>query len=472
MDTLIRGGVIVTDGLEITADLGISEGRISHWGAALDAGPGTEIIEAEGRYLFPGAVEFCAATNALTVEGAPELAQTETGLAALGGVTTLVFPSYPKPGVPMSAWIASQRHLLDPHSFVDFGFHLGVTCWNDEVRRWIRDGEQQGLASIYLDMAEAPDKVDSLEKILWKIAAETGTQQLIVLPLWDALIASACLGHEGDADAGTSGGGAGAGEANKGFASFPGWMEGEVIERLAAIGNACRGRFLLRSAASRSAMEALKRSRESGMQLLAAASMHHLLFSSDTPTEQSRAMLPTCWPPRRGKSDQSMLWFGVDEGICSILTANPGFPAARGAFCPPAESNDFSSLLALLWPLLHTEGVAKNRLALGALVQALTSEPAKLAGLYPAKGSLLIGSDADVVIFNPQLHWRVGGGMPSEHDPELDLDEPAPQGPFVGRPLQGTVEHVFIRGRKTVAFGQMTTDPGRGCFLERRLQLR
>jgi dihydropyrimidinase len=474
MDTLIRGGTIVTDGLEITADLGISKGRVSHWGGQLEASDRTEIIEAEGRYVFPGAIECCAAMNALAPESSPELAQMETGLAALGGVTTLIFPIYPQSGAPLGGWVASQRHAFTPHSFVDFGFHLGLTAWSDEVRRWIREAGQCGLASIFLEVAPPRDAMDCLEKTLWKIAEETGPRQLVLLPLWDALIASACLGDNGNANAGNSAGGAGGAGlgAGRDAGFIPAWMEGEVVERLAAIGNSCASRFLLRSVASRSAVEALKRSRESGMQLLAAASMYHLLFSSDTLPEQSNAMQPACWPPRRGKSDQSMLWFGLDEGICPIVTANPGFSAARGMLPPATEAGDFSSFLALLWPLLHTEGVAKNRLSLGALVQAVTSEPAKLVGLYPQKGSLLIGSDADVVVFNPQVSWRVGGDAPAEQEEELDLDGPAPQGPFAGRLLQGAVEHVFLRGNKIVAFGQMTTDPGNGRFLERRFQLR
>lgn len=471
MDTLIRGGMIVTDGLEIAADLAIRNGRISQWGISLEAGPETEIIEAEGRYVFPGAVEYCAITNALSAEGSPELAQTETGLAALGGVTTLIFPTHPKSGAPLGGWVASQRHAFTPHSFVDFGFHLGVTSWSEEVRRWIREAGQCGLTSIFLDMAEPHDKMDCLENLLWKIAGETGPRQMIVLPLWDTLIASTCMETQTDADSGNSGA-IGSDKAGVNSGAFPGWMEGEVVERLAAIGNACAGRLLLRSVASRSAVEALKRSRESGTHLLAAVSMHHLLFSSDTPQEQSSPLMPACWPPRRGKSDQSMLWFGVDEGICPILTANPGFPTALGKEIPSSEALDFSSFLALLWPLFHTEGVTKNRLALGALVQAATSEPAKIAGLYPQKGSLLIGSDADVVVFNPQMHWRVGGDEEIQSEEDPDLDSPAPRGPFAGRMLQGAVEHVFLRGQKTVAFGQMTTDPGSGRFLQRRFQLR
>lgn len=486
MDLIFRGGTIVTDGLEIQADLGVTNGRVSHIGVDLQGDERTQSLDAQGRYLFPGAVELLAGVRPFAPVGIEERMQWITGLAAVGGVTTLVLPAAPNPGRSVRDLLDSVRPLAEANAYVDFGVHLLVSSRSDQTRAWIREAASVGVASLWIDPAREGNRKEDLASLVWAVLRDSGENLLAIAPLWDSLLdAMGSPAHTPPAG-GPRAPATPAGPSTAGAAAFPPWLETQVVERLAAMTapGTGTGRLLLRSISSRPALEALKSAREEGARLLAAASLVHLVARAEGQTDSPTPDLP-CWPPIHGKNDQSALWFLLEEGLIPLATSATG----AGESIDPANIAGTGShpveTMALLWSLLFTEGVTRSRLSLGGLVQAVSGDPAKLAGLYPTKGSLMIGSDADVVVFNPNIEWRVGGGdaTPVEDDTE-ETDAIGDEGggneggsarrtgPFSGWSLQGAIEHVCLRGRPLLTVHEMVGEPGQGRLLERRLQVK
>ncbi len=476
MDLILRGATIVTDGLEINADLGISQGKIAQIGAALSSGPETVVLDLEGRYLFPGAVEFLSEIDDFASATPEETAPWISGHAALGGVTTIVAPAHIPQGRPIREWAEALSCAVAPYSFVDFGFHLAINHWDEILRRTIRAISSAGISSIWLDpIPLARSNQCGFESLLWHISRELADSALILAPMWDASLADILSKGADRAERSASASSQiDTQPDNETLAlpeHFPAWAEIAAIERTATMARATGARILLRSVSGSQALNIYQQRRESGVRLLVAAGLGHLVARMDTATDgPSMAGASPCWPPVRGKADQGLLWACLDEGIIPVVTASCGFPGSLTGFVRPNGARHPAENMALIWSLLYTEGIARNRLSLAGMVQALSGDAAKLAGLYPAKGSLLIGSDADIVVFNPEMSWSVEAPAPESAEGE----SPAPPQPsaFGGWILQGLVEKVFLRGNLLVDQGQMTSEPGMGRYVERRMQMR
>ncbi len=470
MDLIIRGGTVFTDGLEIQADLGITEGRVTHLGEQLEPGPDCEVVDAEGRYVFPGGVELLGDDEPLSPQTAEECFQWLTGMAALGGVTSVIRPLRPPSGSTVKESLDAITEAGLKGAFVDVGFHLAVSDGDPEtLGSRIREASQAGIASVWV----TPDWPEGsgggpFESRLAKVMREVGDTVLILVPAWDSSIPS--LDRRGPSTDSKS--------LRPEKMEFPVWLEAQMLQRLGAVARAAGGRVLLRSISGRSALEIFKRGREEGDRLLAAASIAHLAGQIETAQQGDSGVGLPCWPPLRAKSDQAYLWFLLEEGLIPLVTSNVGLPVSNAGDSGGGPGTHPASAIALLWSVLFTEGVLKNRLSLATLVQSMAGDPAKLAGIYPRKGSLLIGSDADLVLFNPETAWSVGeplaGGERGEaadgnsSDPAANAMPPAP---FQGTSLQGAVERVFLRGREIVRDSAVVGQPGTGSYLERRLQI-
>ncbi len=468
MDLLFQGGALLSDGLEMQVDVGVTHGKISHIGTSLAPDSDTEVIPAAGLYLLPGAVELLLELDDITDDAAEERMPWVTGMAAMGGVTSLALATqFPAQGA-LGDWVLARGASLAPHSYCDFLFHARVSSWSEEIRRQLRALAPAGQPSVWV----APLEGSPLrhEALLWNVARETGDLALVIAPLWESELIRALGGAPSEPPTGAKA------EALAELPSgdqFPPWLEADLFDRLNAIAQANRARLLLRSISSRLALERYRKAREEGSRTLAAASLAHLTFPVESVAEENGGGAAPCWPPLRGKTDQSLLWYFAEEALAPVVTSSFGLPGRHGFVTRPASAPHPAEAMALFWPLLYTEGVIKGRLSLATLAQAAAADPAKLAGLYPAKGSLLPGADADIVLFNPEVSWTVGGEAPEETEPDGEAAaQRAPAGVFAGRRLQGAVEQVYLRGRKIVERGQMIADPGAGRLIERKLQVK
>lgn len=454
MDWLFKGGTLCTDGLERALDVRLADGKVSQIGDNLAPGPNTVTIDVSGKLLLPGAVELLAEFEEFVVEADADAVMNATGMAALGGVTSLVTPLRPNNGGLLSETVARARASVHPHTFVDFGFHLAISQWTEEARRWVRGMAACGISSVWAQPTGGGARLAGLsgiEEILMGAAHVGGgaSPPLLVAPMWDAVAAALRRADTNLTPREDAFGGAGGSGPTR--EAFPEWVEVQAVRRLAALARAARATILMRSIAGLEALRAYEAERGAGSPILAGATLAHLSAVGGGAT-------PLCWPPQPSPAEAEALWRAVDAALVPIVTGSSGYPAMGGPFPRPADVRHPSETLTLLWPLLYREATLRQGLPFADLAQAVTSDAAKLAGLYPRKGSLMPGSDADLIVFDPTEEWVVGG-----HG-----EDGAAPGPFTGQRLRGVVEQVFLRGTLVVERGkQVIVEPGCGRYLER-----
>lgn len=192
--------------------------------------------------------------------------------------------------------------------------------------------------------------------------------------------------------------------------------------------------------------------------LVAETCLHYLMFSGDDEEFEGNhelAKLAKVNPPIRRDEDRQRLWEALDEGTIEFVGSDHSSYTRSEKLEPdfwrtiPGVGNGYGLLL----PLMYSEGVAKGRIDLGTMVAVISENPARVYGMYPQKGTLQSGSDADIVVFDPNASWRV------PDQPEYSANEFSI---YAGRTLTGRVDKVYSRGRLVVDGGRVVDDTPAG----------
>lgn len=446
MDLILKGGTVITDGVEMNADVIVRDDVVRAVGN-LDIPEGAEVVDCSGKYVLPGAVDVglnLLEDGNFDGESSAGFAQA-TRDAASGGVTTVIATVSVGEGETAADAIQTQSAADGKKSFVDFSYHLLVNDWSESREIQCREAILKGVPSFWVARtgmeSELPSPglllamADALPKDTLLITSpfEAGTQKFFERK-------ATALGLRSEA----------------GWAALcPPEFEAAYLYRIARLLAGTRPTMLVRGITTAAGMGALEESRVLAPSLLGAASLPHLLAAEGDGA-------PRTWPPIRSKQDQQAVWMGLEDGLLTLILSehkprtaketaggeNKGMPQAGVAS------------LAHFYPGLHGEGVAKWRITLATLSQTAAADPAKLAGLYPKKGSLQPGSDADIVVLNPARSNEAPG------DAGLDFADPLGRQIFLG-----AVERVYLRGELVMAEGELAESPG-GRFLSRRMALK
>jgi len=243
---------------------------------------------------------------------------------------------------------------------------------------------------------------------------------------------------------------------------FHGGLEANFLASLPRLLKAARPKILLNGITSSEAVMELARARESLPGLSAAVQLPALCYT----TPEDGGIAVPLWPPVRLKSDCQSLFLALEDGLISaVVSAHK--PRSHGEWLSPPGGrlpNGIGTLQHFL-PVAYSEGVAKWRLSAGALSQALCADPAKLAGLYPRKGTLQPGSDADIVILNPSKSRPTVEANPAATP--FDLADPLSEAS-----LQGCIEAVYRRGIQIANEEGVIPGSSNGQFLARKLSLK
>jgi dihydropyrimidinase len=244
-------------------------------------------------------------------------------------------------------------------------------------------------------------------------------------------------------------------------AVFPNRIEAGAVSRVGMLMEGSQAHVVLMGISCKRAIDALQRLRDEGMPLQAAATIAHMTLSSDCLEAHPPEALPLAWPPLRPCEEQQSVWSALDDGLVNLITS-AHHPRLRdevdAAQLDAIKAPGGVSGLAHLLPLLLSEGVAKFRLGIETISIAACADPAKMAGLYPRKGTLQIGSDADIVLCSlAEEHvLKHAGNGSGYHDP------------YAGREAVGRIDAVYLRGR--LATGSNSERPV-GQYIERRVSL-
>lgn len=457
MGVLIKNGEVITADSRYTADIYCRDGTITTIGRGLSAAPDDTVIDATGRYVFPGFIDPHTHIY-LPFMGTFSKDDYESGtIAALcGGTTTLIdFVLPERQEAPLHALETWQRKA-EGRACCDYTFHMGVTRFDEGVAAELREIVRSGITSFKVFLAyKGALGIDDAELYhTLRLARELGVITTahcenadLVAELQKKLIREGKTGPEWH------------------YHSRPPAVEAEGTRHLCAMAGLTGAAVYV---VHLSCLEALREALEAklrGVNVKVETLIQYLLL------DRTHAELPgfegakyVMSPPLRDRDNQAVLWAGLANGhIDTLATDHAPFDTTqkqmgRDNFC--LIPNGIPSLEERV-KLLYTHGVATNRLSLNRFVEVASTNAAKFFGLFPRKGTIQPGSDADLVVWDP--HWR--GTITAAHH-HMNMDYSA----FEGFPVQGRAAAVTVRGELQVRDGQFIGTKGLGRLLRREPQ--
>jgi dihydropyrimidinase len=432
----------VTPDGERRADVAIASGRIASIGAV---GPADRDIDAHGKLVLPGCVDLH--THLASTPAWQPLDDFEHGTraAVAGGVTTIVSMVYQENG---SLRAAIERGIRDAaRAIADFAFHVVVTdptpAARAEIPGLVRDGHA-GLKVFMVTPRFAERTAEYLA--VYRAAAEAGAlvavhaeDHALIAKRTAELHAAGRVGVEWFPD------------------SRPPEAEEIAVRQAVAHARETGAAMYLVHLSSRGALAALREADDR----VHGETRPLYLYLTRAQFRRRDAALWVGQPPLREAEDVAAVWAALADGTLDTvgtdhiprLRAEKLAPGLSFDHIPPGVSN-----LETLLPMLYSEGVAKGRLTLARLVEVLASAPARIAGMYPRKGVLAEGSDADVVVFDPNVRRVVRA---AELHSACDYD------PYEGWDVTGWPEVVLSRGEVVFERGTVMGRPGRGRLVPR-----
>jgi dihydropyrimidinase len=440
----VRGGIVVAPDGEREADIAIDGERITAVG---EVGRAAREIDARGKLVLPGCVDLhthLASTPTWTpLDGFED----GTRAAVAGGVTTVVSMVYQEDG---SLRRGIERGLRDARrSIADFAFHVVVTDPSAAARAEVSDLARDGHAGLKVFMV-SPRFAERRDEYVELMRAAASAGALVAMHPEDHAIVAARTAELHAAGRTT---------VRHFPESRPVAAEVKAVREAIDLASTTGAAVYLVHLSSRGAVVALREGK--GRARVFGETRPLYLYLTRAQFERSDAALWVGQPPLREPDDVAAIWGALADGTLDTLGTDhiPHLRAAKLApgltfdRVPPGVSN-----LETMLPMLYSEGVAKGRLGLRRLVDVLATSPARIAGMYPRKGALAAGSDADLVVFDPQARRTIRA---AELHSACDYD------PYEGWEVTGWPEVVISRGEVVYENGSMRGRPGRGRLVER-----
>jgi dihydropyrimidinase len=453
MDTVITNGTIITATETYRADIGIENGKITALARGLE---GAETIDAEGNYVFPGGIDIHTHFE-LPFMGTVSADDFETGsiAAACGGTTTFVDFAIQGEGESLHQALQTWMKRASGKAAIDYGFHVAIGDMTDEVmNKEMAELVEQGITSFKLFMAyKGTFMVDdeTLFKSLIK-ANELGALIMVHAENGDVLnyLISKHIAE-------------GKVEPIWHAKSHPPEAEAEAVGRAIILAGLAGTPIYVVHLSAADALEKVKEARDQGQPVLAETCPQYLLFNTqhyELPGFEGAKYVMS--PPLRDKSNQEPLWQGLASGDLQVVGTD---------HCPfnfvgqkDMGKDDFSKIpngmpgVETRVPLIYHFGVNEGWFSVNRFVELVSTNPARLFGLAPQKGTISIGADADLVIFDPQKEVRL-----SVENLHMNVDH----SPYDHITVKGYPVLTMQRGRVIVKDCEFVGDVGAGQFLRR-----
>ena len=462
MAVLIKNGRIVTAVDDYEADILVADGRIHTIGRDLEVGDDVEVHDASGLLVLPGGVDVHTHLDwEFGVARTVDTFGTGTTAAAFGGTTTVVdFCNQTVGQSPLKG--LEDWHQRAASACVDVGAHLIMLDVNDQsladMKQLIHD---EGVSTFKLFMAY-PGVLMLDDGAIFKcmrLAAENNA--MICMHAENGPIIQV-LTEEAVA----------AGRTAPKYHSLtrPTIMEAEAVHRAIKISELAEVSLYIVHLSAAEALASVTEARDRAIPVHAETCPHYLFLTDeeyDRPEFDSAKFVMT--PPLRSHTHQHALWRGLrTDDLQVISTDHCPFCFAEQPFGMKFSKQqgveDFSKIpngapgIETRLPLVFDGGVGRRGLSLNRFVELTATAPAKLFGLFPRKGTIAVGSDGDIVLFDPNETWTIKA---SEHHSRIDYSL------FEGRGLTGRVKKVFLRGQLIVDGGTWRGKEGMGTYLPR-----
>lgn len=458
-DCAIRNGLVVTESAAVHADIGIRDGKIDEVVPRLSGSAEVE-LDATGQLVVPGAIDVH--THFATVMG--DLGMTAddyesgTRAAAAGGVTTIINYAFQEPGRSLSDAVEREIALARRHAHIDYGFHPVIV--DLEATRGLRELRElvaAGFTSVKIFTSVEGYRLTDHE-ILHVLTAARDSEALVTVHADDDGLVNYLQ------DRRRNSGVPAPEQAAEDFRQcHPPEAEALAVEHVSAYARIVGWPVYFVHLSSAAALDALQRARAAGTQAFGETRPAYLFL------DESRYSLPggeaakyVCIPPLRALRDRERLWAALSDGSIQTIASDHTSWMARQKMDPARAFTDIPAGFPSVqtWPgMLFSEGVAKNKLTLQRFVQLSSANPARLFGLWPRKGTIAVGSDADLTVIDPELDVVLS---PSWLQSNADYD------PYAGYGSHGWPSLTLAGGEVVYADGKIRSSPGRGRLLRRQ----
>lgn len=451
IDLVIRGGTIITASDTFVADVGIRDGKVVQIAADL-RGAGPE-LDATGKLVVPGAVD--AHVHMAPVFGTPKADDFESGTraAAAGGVTSFVDFACQLEGQPLRAAVEAAQALARDKAIVDYSFHISVADPTPDIVAELPEVIADGFPSLKLFMHRANfhARITEFMRLVAQgarhgaLTAVHCELQPVISYVTEQLLAAGKTAPRYFPE------------------SRPIHAETAATAEAVSFCQAAEAPIYVVHLSNAQALEVTTAARRAGLPVYVETRPVYLYLTDERyqlPGRESGKYV--VFPPLRTKLDQKALWDGLGSGLIHTLATDHS-PITTDAKTDPcrtfAEIPPGAPAIQTLLPMLYSEGVAKGRITANRWVELVSTNPAKLFGLYPDKGTIAVGSDADLVIFDPAVTRTIDGAR---------MHSRAGHDPFDGFQVQGWPSVTLSRGEVVYEKDRVVGRPGRGKLLRRR----
>jgi dihydropyrimidinase len=450
-DLVVRGGLVVTGSGTAAADIGITAGRIAAIAVGLPAS-GRE-IDARGLVVVPGGVDVHTHLD-VEVGGVRTADDFESGTAAAacGGVTTICDYAWQRPGTSLAETIATWSAKARGRAHVDYSFHVILSEATDAVLNELPSLVADGFPSVKVFTIREFGLDDVALLRVLRTARGAGAlvnvhcENSAMLDLAAAdMIAGGRLDPRHYAD------------------SRPALAEIEATRRVIDYAEMVDAEVYIVHMSCSGAADAVRAARRRGLRVWGETRPIYLGLTQDAYAAGGVEAAKICGaPPLRTEADQNALWDALRAGdIQTIGSDNTSWTVEQKA----AGAADFRKVpygvpgLETEMRVIYSEGVARGRISLETFASAFATSPARLFGLYPRKGTLAVGSDADLLLLDPAASQTID---------ERVLHSRAGYDPFHGTTVRGVPRMTLSRGEIVARDGQLLSSPGRGRLIRRK----
>lgn len=458
MGTILIGGKIINADKTIDSDLRFENGVIIEIGKNITAKENDEVIDVSGSYILPGAIDththFDLDTG--TTKTADDF-KTGTLAAICGGTTSIIDFATQEKGNTLEAALEEWHKKADGVAYCDYGFHMAITDWNEKTSKSMKSMVDSGVSSFKMYMAYKGSLQVNDSEIYegLKRSKEVG-----------AIVGFHCENGDIIEELIKQNKAAGRVAPKYHEQSRPSILEAEAISRVTKIAEIANTPLYIVHLSSELGYNEAINAKKRGVEVYLETCPQYLLLDKSkyeaTENENFNGAKYVMSPPLREKSDNEVLWKGVQDG--SIDTTGTDHCSFNYKNQKEMGLNDFSKIpnggpgVEHRLLVMYQKGVKANRFSINKLIDITSTKAAKLFGMYPKKGLIECGSDADIVVLNPNKRFTI-----TKENQHQNVDYT----PYDGYEIEANIDYVFLRGEKVVKDNNLYNKKASGKYVKR-----